>query len=335
MWFQGQCVMAAVGPFAAGFPSRSVGASGILLALVMAWNTGVWANEPIEGLISQLGAEQYAQRESASRSLAAAGRAALEPLRHAAEGDDLEIASRAIDLLRGLMTADDAELAADAEASLEQIVERRDDASARLASGALEFHHAGQAEAARRELEALGAIFDERGPWGLRIEIGQQWQGDNKALRLLTRLPMVPHVSFFGTRLTEAEAAVLPRLRGVERVDLYGTGLDDATIERISARLPGIEIDVRKGGKLGVAGAPLIGPCAITHVQPGSAAEQAGLQVGDVVTRFNGIAVENFESLTQAVGLHGPGEKVLLMIDREGPGGKPLRLEKTVELGGW
>ena len=59
--------------------------------------------EAIQGWIGQLGAEQFADRESASRSLAAAGPAALGPLAEAARGGDLEVASRAIDVIRGYL----------------------------------------------------------------------------------------------------------------------------------------------------------------------------------------------------------------------------------------
>ena len=57
--------------------------------------------EVIREWIDQLGAEQFADREAASRSLAAAGPAALGPLADAARGGDLEVASRAIEVIRG------------------------------------------------------------------------------------------------------------------------------------------------------------------------------------------------------------------------------------------
>ncbi|MFM8707882.1 MAG: PDZ domain-containing protein, partial [Planctomycetia bacterium] len=61
------------------------------------------------------------------------------------------------------------------------------------------------------------------------------------------------------------------------------------------------------------------------------------LQMGDIVLRINGEPVANFESLTDLVGRHGPGEKIEIDVQRggENPGDEPQRFQRTVELGGW
>jgi len=130
---------------------------------------------------------------------------------------------------------------------------------------------------------------------------------------------------------------VLGRLRGVQQLQLYGTGAGDEAMAALAEKLPNTKIDVRKGGKLGVAGQGLIGPCLITHVQEESAAAQAGIQIGDIVVHIDGQPVANFEALTELVGRRGPGEKIELDIERVGanPGAEPLRFKRTVELGGW
>lgn len=298
------------------------------------------ATEPeIAAWIDQLGAEQFAQREAASRSLAAAGRPALESLGAAVLRDDLEVATRALDIVRGFLASDDELLAGDAEKLLEAIAEGPDSAVSGLVNGALDFHHRGMTEAAREKLESLGAVITEgflaSGHRGLQVTLNARWRGTSEDLRLLSRLQGVRLVGAFGVPLDAAAVAALGRLRGVESVQLFGTGIADDQLAALAAKLPATRIDVRKGGKLGVAGQPMVGPCLITHVQDGSAAGKAGLQIGDVVVAIDGRPVANFESLTEQVGRHGPGDTIELELERNVPGEQARRFKSAVILDGW
>jgi hypothetical protein len=298
------------------------------------------ATEPeIAAWIDQLGAEQFAQREAASRSLAAAGRPALESLGAAVLRDDLEVATRALDIVRGFLASDDELLAGDAEKLLEAIAEGPDSAVSGLVNGALDFHHRGMTEAAREKLESLGAVITEgflaSGHRGLQVTLNARWRGTSEDLRLLSRLQGVRLVGAFGVPLDAAAVAALGRLRGVESVQLFGTGIADDQLAALAAKLPATRIDVRKGGKLGVAGQPMVGPCVITHVQEGSAAGKAGLQIGDVVVAIDGRPVADFESLTEQVGRHGPGDTIELELERNVPGEQARRFKSAVILDGW
>ena len=128
------------------------------------------AGAPIAEWIEQLGSPQFAQREAASRSLADAGRAALGPLTAAIHRDDLEISSRAMEIVRGFLVdpqegataevdgdaagapADRASLAAESERLLETIAEGPESPVTQLAQATLEFHQLGMAQAARERL---------------------------------------------------------------------------------------------------------------------------------------------------------------------------------------
>jgi len=289
--------------------------------------------------VEQLGAAQFSQREAASKSLASAGQAALGPLGDAIGGDDLEVASRAIEIVCGFLDSDDDVLAGAAEKLLETIAEGPPSAVTRLADGALEFHHRGMTQATRAKLEALGAVISEgmflSGNRGLQVILNTRWRGTSEDLRLLSRLQGVRLVGAFGVPLDAAAVAALGRLHGVEAMQLYGTGISDDLLAALTAKIPNARIDVRKGGKLGVAGQPMIGPCVITHVQEGSAAAKAELQIGDVVLSIDGTAVANFEALTTEVGRHGPGDTITLEIDRTVPGEPARRFKSAVVLDGW
>jgi hypothetical protein len=293
----------------------------------------------IAAWIDQLGSDQFAQREAASRSLSLAGQAAIGPLLEATRREDFEVSTRAFEIIRGFLDAEDADLSAEAEQTVESLAEGPDHAVSSLAIAALDFHYLGMAEAAREKLESLGAIITETlvpsGRRGAQVVLRAGWRGGPDDLRLIARLRGVVLVGLHGVRLDPRSVAVLGRIRGVDTFQLYGTGLSDEALAALAAKLSESKIDVRKGGKLGVGGQPMIGPCLITQVQDGSAAAKAGLQIGDIVLRIDGEPVANFEALTDRVGKHGPGEKIELEIERTAPGAEPERFSRTVPLDGW
>ena len=295
----------------------------------------------ISECIEQLGSAQFAQREAATRSLAEAGRTVLGPLAGAIERGDLEVSSRAIEIVREFLASDDTDLAAEAEAFLESLAAGPNPTVSRLANDTLDFHMMGMAEAAREKLESLGAIVAEgflpSGQRGMQIVLNTSWRGGPEDLRLLTRLRGVVQLGVHGVPLGQPAVAVLGRMRSLERLELYGTGATDEAVAALAKKLPAAKIDVRRGGKLGVGGQPTIGPCLITHVQEGSAAAKAGIQIGDVVLQIDGEPVANFEALTAKVGRHGPGDAVKLDIERAVPGigNGPEKITHTIHLDGW
>ena len=307
----------------------------LLTVLVLQAVDGAEQDERVSRAIDQLGADQYADRESASSQLAAMGIVAVEQLVQAARGNDSEVAARAVDALRAMLRQDDSQLSNKAEAALESIAEQGNLAVAQQAEVALDFFDAAQAVSARKKLEELGALFSDTGLSGLRLEIAEDWKGDSRSLKLVTRLQKVVHLSLFGLQLTERDAVTLGRLRGIERLDLYGVGLSDAAIKQLKQRLKETEIDIRKGGKLGIAGMPLQGQCVIAGIQPGSSAEKAGLLPQDVITEINGTAISDFGACTRIIGEHKPGEEISMVIQRIKPDGSAGQFRKVVVLGGW
>ena len=65
----------------------------------------------------------------------------------------------------------------------------------------------------------------------------------------------------------------------------------------------------------------------VTSVSPDSAADKAGVKVGDVITSFNGKAIEGVRELRNRVGDVAPGAKVKLVVKREG---KDLNLTAAI-----
>lgn len=72
------------------------------------------------------------------------------------------------------------------------------------------------------------------------------------------------------------------------------------------------------GAVLGISGEDHESGCRITQVAPNFPAEKAGLQVDDIITRFDDSKISTFEELFQAVSKHKPGDKVKVVILRAG-----------------
>ncbi len=124
--------------------------------------------------------------------------------------------------------------------------------------------------------------------------------------------------------------ASLREITSLGRLRLFGTRVSAEGRERLVEALPQTEIDVRGGAFLGIGCDPTQPGCIINTVRPGTAAERAGLQVGDLIAKYEGQAVRDFEELTAAIAQNSPGETVTLQVVRG-----DQTLEKPLELGAW
>lgn len=294
----------------------------------------------VEHWIGQLGAPQFARREAAARHLGAAGVAAIAPLDRAIRGGDLEISSRGIDVLGQMLEGGDPPTAAAAESTLEELARVEGAAFARLASSAVAFHRLGRSTAARERLESLGAAIRERPAVegrGLEVEIAAGWRGAPADLVLVAHLDRLAAVSIHGVPVDGEVIEALGRLHGIQRIDLFGTGAGEPEAAALVERLPDARIDVRRGGRLGVRSAALAGPCEIRTVEPGSAADQAGLRSGDVILTVDGVEVASFDELTQRLGECSPGEVLRLTVARRDgtADGEAERIDCEVRLDAW
>jgi hypothetical protein len=124
--------------------------------------------------------------------------------------------------------------------------------------------------------------------------------------------------------------ASLREIASLGRLRLFGTRVSAEGRQRLVEALPQTEIDVRSGAFLGVGCDPTQVGCIINTVRPDTAAERAGLQVGDLIANYEGQAVRDFEELTKAIAQNSPGETVTLQIVRG-----DQTIERQLELGAW
>ena len=71
-------------------------------------------------------------------------------------------------------------------------------------------------------------------------------------------------------------------------------------------------------------------PCRVTRVQPNSAAEKAGFNVGDVIVKYNGFDVSSMTELTELIAKHKATQETDVVIRRGGE-----LIERKVTLGKW
>jgi len=287
----------------------------------------------IGGWIADLGSEEYARREAASQRIVAAGADAVAPLQDAVtNSEDLEVVSRGIEVLQQLLGGDDDAAAVAAEASLEAIADADATAASRMALATLEFHNTALGEELQMRFTALGGqiepILLPDGRSGLHMTIDDRWKGEEKDLKLVGRIPQVLRLSVHGVPLGEDAFRHLQRMRHVAMIELFGTEPPKDAVAGLARSLPAAEIDVREGGKLGVAGQPMAAPCIITLVQPGSAAAKAGIAAGDVIRMVDDQPVGSFEQLTEKIGRKGAGESMQLTVER---GGEKFKREVTLD----
>lgn len=129
--------------------------------------------------------------------------------------------------------------------------------------------------------------------------------------------------------------AAISNLKATQ-VRLIHTGLDDATVGRLVAAIPATKMSLHFGAFLGVGPVqPAFGEpgdqtkqCELGLVSPGSAADKAGLQEHDIITKYDGQPITHFEELREHIGHHSPGRVVKIEIQRAGK-----TLVKEVTLG--
>jgi hypothetical protein len=177
---------------------------------------------------------------------------------------------------------------------------------------------------------------------------------DDEALAQVARMPDLPSLTIRRAKITDrgidslrqlknlrtlsvlycpiGDAAVesLGAMGGLAALRLYGTGVTPEGKDQLVQSLRGTRVDVRRGAFLGIGCDPTQPGCVIYTVRPNTAAEKAGLQIGDLIEKYEGQPVQNFEELTAAIARNGPGEVVSLEVVRGDE-----TLTKQLKLGDW
>lgn len=111
----------------------------------------------------------------------------------------------------------------------------------------------------------------------------------------------------------------------------YAIPISDAMLI-VNKLIDGEKIDETQSGYLGIQGQDSSLGAYVYYVFPGSAAQKAGIQKGDVIVEFEGTAIATMSQLKELLSYHPAGDKVEFVILRP-QGEEYVEMEVVVELG--
>ena len=277
--------------------------------------------------LQALSAPEYAVRESATRRLLSRKLEAIAPLAHIAETGTVEASVRAFDLLRQIYRKGDDESNEAAEAAFEALSQSDNPNVASRAEVANEANAELRRARSIAAFRKLGGIISFRGDDNNEavavdesaedIEyamLGTNWNGGDEGLKYLRRIPDF-------------------RKPGAGVFAIKGSKVTEQAIVDLEAAVPNLGVQRRGPACFGVS-ASLFGVgdkgLFVSSVKPGTAAHRAGLQPGDLVLKFNGHEVPDFNTLVDRISEKQPGDKVPVVYVRNG-----VEDTVTVELRGW
>jgi S1-C subfamily serine protease len=174
----------------------------------------------------------------------------------------------------------------------------------------------------------LGAVIQAYQPGDtLALEISRE--GEDQEVKVT----LGENPASAGTAYLGVQYQMLPGMRLVVRGDLPGFQFQFVPGERGRFRnvppfMFNMPFRMHEDGSFTLSGD--LSGIFVASVQEGSPAEDAGLEVHDVITKLDGEEIAGLEEFTQAIAAHAPGDKVTLTLARSG---QEDQLEITVTLG--
>ena len=290
-------------------------------------STSVIPPKRVKELIAALSSDEFGVRRQASRELIDAGHSVLPELTKAAQHGALERAIRIIGILEANYVSGDTESVRAADEALETLSGRlKQPARAARARTILEAHGDIRFEQTIARIREYGAELINEKAWQAptgrvpnqifpqaasrelpRVHIDEAWTGGTDGLRWVKRLKSTVFRIYIisDAKLPEQAVQELMEHMGANQVQLRGTA------------------------HLGVSARPGL-RCRISTVTEGDAADRAGMQEDDVIVRFAGEEVRDFEDLITLIKKHDAGDEVDVDILRDE---QPMTLR--VKLGRW
>ncbi|WP_339910985.1 PDZ domain-containing protein [Symmachiella dynata] len=277
--------------------------------------------------IAALSSDNFAEREAATKRLKTLGRPAIAPLAKAASNAELETTNRVLQVLASFYDNNDDATLDELDAALEELVESAEPSAARRAAAAIAVHADDRDRRAIKKLKELKAMVlpagingpneDIGGP--LQIWIDDQWQGGDKELRQFRRLRP-------------------GRLQAVYRVQDCPASLD--AVRKLEQQIPNSSVQERGAACLGLqAGPPKARGFEIQKATPEGSIAAAGIRDRDVIIKYAGQVVDNFEQLVEMIKKNKVGDTVkvefLRSIKNDDNLDEEVQLSADVRLKSW
>jgi len=139
---------------------------------------------------------------------------------------------------------------------------------------------------------------------------------DDATLEPLKTMGRIHSLEFRYVPLSDDQGDLIASMPIRVSLNLMGTGISTQKVDSLRSALPGLQIDHRQGGFLGVTCMDSFDVCEINGVLPDSAAEEAGLIKGDVIVGIGDAEVGRFKDLQNAINQHTPGDEVEVKFRR-------------------
>ncbi len=275
--------------------------------------------------ILDLESDDFQTRQQATQKLPEYGEQVIDPLLKVTEGDSLEAAVRAILVIEQIYIQGKEKSVGRAEDALEKLANAKNPSVAIRAEEVIDRHADIREKRAVREITKMGGKVtfwtaediaktpgaSSREPGQVRyIVLGKNWTGNEneRGLRFIKRI---------------RDLTTLYMIKGHPIPDL---AMDD-----LMKALPATRFQTRESdAMLGIssqAGGIENGGCLVGDVSEGLAAAKAGIQSGDLIVKFGENQVNNFESLVDLIGKKEAGDKVEVLLIRNG---KPKAVNVTL-----
>jgi hypothetical protein len=146
--------------------------------------------------------------------------------------------------------------------------------------------------------------------------IDANWKGGNEGLKDLAALEGQVTLTFRDAPLTDEALQHVAAVKNLASLAIFGGKLSAPGLLKFHREHPQVQISARSNGWMGINAFGT--PCQVENIVDNSAAEQAGLEIGDVVLKINGAEIKDFTELTLAMASQGAGDVVRVSIERDG-----------------
>lgn len=265
--------------------------------------------EQVRDAIAKLDDPNFHQRETAGDQLYGLGMNAVFALQDVAENGSLEASVRAFDILTRLYRLEDEPTYEAVEWAFKYLM-RTDEVGVTSRAERL-FDSLADLRQVRgvAKFKSLGGVirFEDQNPGrqaiGLSpiefILIDRNWKGTDEDVRLIENIQ---------------DVHVVP----MTLILIRGVSVSDKTLFELRTALPLLSIQPRGPARLGVKHLPRSEGCVIDRVEPGSTAQNAGLESNDLITEIDGEQIDSFELLVKIIERHEAGDKVPIVFIRRG-----------------
>ena len=152
----------------------------------------------------------------------------------------------------------------------------------------------------------------------LRIVVVRDATLDSDIFTPLAKLTRIDQLQFSYVKLTDTNVEKITKLPVRVQLGLMGTDLSVEAVAKIRNAMPGLKIEHKFGGFLGVKCNSFSHSCQIENLVKDGAAAESGLEPGDVIEVINRVAIASFEDLQVEIGSHVAGDEIEIAYNRRG-----------------